>query len=418
MFLKSLELKNVRCFDHLFVDFDLAGGNNRKWSVILGENGTGKSTLLRSLALILAGSDALSEILGEPANWVKQGAEGATIKAKIETQNAEERELELVILAHDSVSDVISRSKESLLALNKALEHTTRSYFVAAYGSTRRLGASSLSGKFGSYRQPRARSVATLFDRNAELNPLESWAMTLDYRSGAEGIDTVASVLNDFLPELNFSHIDKEQGNLIFETPDGLVPLQQLSDGYQNVAAWVGDLLFQVTDIFDDYKQPLHTRGLLIIDEVDLHLHPKWQRRLLDFLDQRLPKMQLVITTHSVVTAQQAAPGSLHYLVRREQGITIEDFEGDPGKLLINQLLMTEAFGNATDESIRTEQKKNRYRELYANKSRSSAELKEMKDIEEALGQPQQVADEPVFLTDAQRKLLAKMQKTYGGDDS
>jgi hypothetical protein len=42
--------------------------------------------------------------------------------------------------------------------------------------------------------------------------------------------------------------------------------------------AWIGDLLYRVTEIFDDYKAPLKTRGLFLIDEVDLHLHPKWQR--------------------------------------------------------------------------------------------------------------------------------------------
>ena len=101
---------------------------------------------------------------------------------------------------------------------------------------------------------------------------------------------TVRKVLSDFLPELTFSKIDKKNRALLFKTEDGLVPLESLSDGYQNVAAWVGDLLYQITEIFDDYNNPLTVRGLLIIDEVDLHLHPKWQRILLDFLNTQLPR--------------------------------------------------------------------------------------------------------------------------------
>ncbi len=72
--------------------------------MILGENGTGKSTLLRSLALVLAGSDALAEVLGDPSIWVvRHGAELAVIRAKVETQNAKERVLELSISRSDSV---------------------------------------------------------------------------------------------------------------------------------------------------------------------------------------------------------------------------------------------------------------------------------------------------------------------------
>ena len=66
MFLTQLNLQNVRCFKSLEIDFDLEGGNNRKWTVILGENGTGKSTVLRSMALLLAGSEALLDLLDKP----------------------------------------------------------------------------------------------------------------------------------------------------------------------------------------------------------------------------------------------------------------------------------------------------------------------------------------------------------------
>jgi predicted ATP-binding protein involved in virulence len=99
--------------------------------------------------------------------------------------------------------------------------------------------------------------------------------MDLDYRLNRVGLRTVTDTLSDFLPEMAFSRIDKDKRELIFKTPDGEVPLQHLSDGYQNVAAWVGDLLYRLSQVFEDYKNPLGARGLLLIDEVDLHLHPK-----------------------------------------------------------------------------------------------------------------------------------------------
>ena len=116
---------------------------------------------------------------------------------------------------------------------------------------------------------------------------------------------------------------------------------------------------FEITEIFEDYNSPLHARGLLIIDEVDLHLHPKWQRTLLDFLEAQLPNMQLVITTHSVVTAQQTPENALLYCARKEKSAPdIVAFDGDPGTLLLHQLMVTEAIGNLSGESVRIEQDK------------------------------------------------------------
>ena len=54
----------------------------------------------------------------------------------------------------------------------------------------------------------------------------------------------------------------------MFDTADGPVSLDDLSDGYQNVAAWVGDLLYRTTGAFDDFSNPLATRGLLLLDEI------------------------------------------------------------------------------------------------------------------------------------------------------
>lgn len=96
---------------------------------------------------------------------------------------------------------------------------------------------------------------------------------------------------------------------MIFKTPEGEVPLDDLSDGYQNVAVWVGDLLYRITSTFGDYKSPLKARGVLLIDEIDLHLHTKWQRSLLSFLKNKLPNFQLIVTTHSPMVAQQADDG-------------------------------------------------------------------------------------------------------------
>lgn len=410
MFFKSLKLSNIRCFREAYIDFDLPGGDNRKWTVFTGENGTGKSTILKSIALIMAGSDALPELIGDPNTWISEGAQSGEIIAEIETASGKQREIKLLINRGEGLSKLIKRSSKSLGPLNDALEHTTRSYLTIGFGSSRRLGLASLSSHSSSnHINPRSQSMASLFDPTATLNPLESWAMQIDYTTDGVGLETIRNILTDFLPEMRFSRIDKQNETLIFETDDGEVPLRALSDGYQSVAAWVGDLLYQITNIFGDYKDPLSARGLLIIDEVDLHLHPKWQRRLLDFLDTQLPRMQLIVTTHSVVTAQQAPLGALHYCIRRDGHPVVEKFDIDPGDLLLNQLVATEAFGQMSDESLQVEVAKSEYREIQRKGEKSEQDYARLEALSSSLSQRPEDKDAGVVLNREQQKLMEKI---------
>jgi len=195
------------------------------------------------------------------------------------------------------------------------------------------------------------------------------------------------------------------------------VPLGRLSDGYQNVAAWVGDLLYQITEVFGDREKPLHARGLLIIDEIDLHLHPRWQRRLLDFLDDQLPNMQLLVTTHSVVTAQQTPEDALFYCIRRDDNAPeIIAFEGDPGKLLLNQLIVTEAFGRISDESRGLVADKARYRQLHRQKQKTKDDRVEMAAIAERVGQAPEDPGESLVLNERQRELMARILERHEGE--
>jgi len=385
MFLKRVRLKNVRCFKDIELDFH-EGNGGRKSTVLLGENGTGKSTLLKAIALVTGGSDALSDLVGEPDDWLRYGSDLCEIEGVLVTAEGEERRISIVINSGDSRRDVLIKNDKSLELINKAIQHSTRNYFVAGYGASRRLSTRrGMQTKTSAYYSPRAESVATIFDPEATLNPLESWAMDLDYMEGIKGIDTVRKVLNDFLPGAAFSHIDKERGRLMFKTVDGVVPLMFLSDGYQCVSAWIGDLLYRITDTFEDYRSPLKARGLLLIDEVDLHLHPTWQRQLISFLAKKLPNFQIVITTHSPMTAQQAGPMELHTLHREAGRISVHQFEGNPRNLLVSQLLMTDVFGLDTDESLEVEEKKNRYRKLRDKKDISKREKTEMKNLTDYL---------------------------------
>lgn len=408
MFLKEIRLKNFKCITDLSLSFEKGNADIRKWTIILGENGTGKSNLLKAIALITSGSNALGELLGNTDSWIRNNEPFCSIEAVLQTKKGEERPITLRLNRGDHLSNIISNNRESLQLIDEALEYTERTYFVVAYGASRRLSGDAM-GSFEKSRSHRSGSVRNLFDGNASLNPLTAWVIDLDYRMGNEGLSVVATALNDFLPGITFSHIDKERKQLFFNTVDGAVPLEQLSDGYQNMAAWIGDLLYRITETFKDYKEPMKARGLLLIDEVDLHLHPKWQRRLIDFIGQKLPNFQVIATTHSPLTAQQADAGELYALRRNNNGfIELLPFVGAPRQLLVNQLLMSPVFGLETDESLEVQKAKEIYNKHKAGKGKANAVSK--KELESA----KKVLDEKLptrNLALASKKEIALLEK-------
>jgi len=187
---------------------------------------------------------------------------------------------------------------------------------------------------------------------------------------------------------MEFARIDRQKRQIIFKTVDGEVPLGQLSDGYQNMAAWCGDLLYRITETFPDRKDPLETRGVLLIDELDLHLHPVWRRQLVDFLSSALPNFQFIATTHSALTAQQSGEGEL-YVIRREgtkHRPTLVPFIGEPRKMMLHQLLMSPMFGLATMDSVEVEQARTVVRRLSTKKSAlTAAEAKRLQSMRTVL---------------------------------
>jgi hypothetical protein len=276
--------------------------------------------------------------------------------------------------------DLLKLNDDSLMELDKALIRTSRNYFVAGYGASRRHNS---NAEFSSSKErfkisDRVASIYTLFNSDAQLNSLSSWAMNLDYRSGGTEINVIKNTLNYFLEGFKYHSIDKKNRTILFSEGKNLLKLESLSDGYQNMAAWVGDLLFRLTEIFNDYKSPLKARGVLLIDEIDLHLHPRWQRKLLDFINTKLPNMQVIATTHSPLTAQQASEGELFALKKENGKVTLVPFIGNPQALLLHQMLMSPVFGLETDESFEVQKQKEKYKVL---KSKSNRTVKEKKEL-------------------------------------
>lgn len=389
MYLVDLELTNVRAIRHMSLDFRSTKPNEktRRWTVLLGENGCGKSTVLKSIALLLAGSEALPDLLGAPDQWIHNDAKKATISATICTAEGEERTLTLILNRGDGRDTVIKRNSTGLRQLDAALRKADRNYFIAGYGAFRRPPDTTRRSSIGSSReQGRAAQLGSMFSLGHELVSLEQWAMDLDYVVGTEGSSIIKEALGKLMPGMHFKGIDKRKRAVVMGTADGDVPLGQLSEGYQAMAAWAGDLLFRMTETFKDRKDPLAARGVMLIDEMDIHLHPVWKRNLVDFLDNAFPNLQIIATTHSPLSIQQCGEGELFVVRRETAGPTLVPFAGDPSRLRLSELFLSPLIGLQTLDSPKVAALREEARTIELKAGfKSALEVAKLRSIQEQL---------------------------------
>ncbi len=172
-----------------------------------------------------------------------------------------------------------------------------------------------------------------LVDAVQVLEDLDHLSLRKDERASSlyRGIkDAVAQILPDVDdPERIHVHGPALPGRtgaptgVWIETYSGQVPLASLSVGYQTMFAWTVDLAWRMAEHHKDSADPLREPAIVLIDELDLHLHPKWQRRVRRDLSAVFPQVQFIVTTHSPVLAQT-------YL---DTNIQIVEREGDHAKI-------------------------------------------------------------------------------------
>ena len=150
-------------------------------------------------------------------------------------------------------------------------------------------------------------------------------------RGIVEKTATIASEVTEGYP-IRFVRVDEDDDGLFpqFETPDGLVPLNVLSQGTQSLIQWLARLLIDMAEYYD-YPEDIEQRpGTLIIDEIDAHLHPSWQRRIIPTLTSHFPNLQIFCSTHSPLMLAGLEAGQVQLLDRGEDGrVTVSRNERD-----------------------------------------------------------------------------------------
>jgi energy-coupling factor transporter ATP-binding protein EcfA2 len=414
VYLKKIRLQNIKCFEDVTLEFPHTDGDYSGWSVILGENGLGKSTIVRAMAELVMESHASSWIHDD--DWVSSRAEEGLLEAVFVGTRFDDPELRG---AGSERAPTVGLPKKLWMRADfehfpwerdsrthRAKKENTPGWLACGYGPFRRLEWRPPAFQLAPYQLP---FVTIQSDAAGIAEPIawlkSVYARSLDKKvAGSEvfqqTLPVVENIVNQLLPVgVRIKDISTER--VLFETVEGVESEAiQLSDGYRSFLALALDLLmhtFNATRRFFDYVAEnketgaisILAEGIVLIDEADAHMHPSWQRELGERLRQVFPKIQFIVTTHSPFIAQEASDGGLFVLRRNEKGtVDVEKFEESVRGWTATQILTSPLFGLHSTRSVEMESLVRRNTELLTKQNAgklSSAEKRELAEIKTAL---------------------------------
>jgi predicted ATP-binding protein involved in virulence len=163
--------------------------------------------------------------------------------------------------------------------------------------------------------------------------------------------------------------------------------VRQLGYGYQTLITWVADLASRMAERYPESKTPLAEPAVVLVDEIDLHLHPKWQRKLISFLTERFPNTQFIATAHSPLVVQAAAEANLAVLRREGDHVVIDNDLGGIRNLRVDQILTSDLFGLETARPPQIEALLRERQSLLAKPKQTAADKRRLEELEAQMGE-------------------------------
>lgn len=330
MYLKSLALKNYRGYEQLDIDF------NPEYSILVGVNGAGKSSILDAAAIALgsyiAGFDGIpSNSITEEDAHRKMYELGSRIEAeeqypiKIDAVcDIEGQEVPWSRSLHGKDGRTHIREAKPIMEYGRRLQNKVRKgdqtiiLPLIAYYGTERL--------YMQKKQKRVSSEEIRFTRTAGyIDCLNSASNDKRMMHWFEQMTAIQIQENKTVPELeavkramgkcfsgsshpdriaDFNYMIKSHEieiTYLSETGKEKLPMKMLSDGLKITISMVADIAYRMAVLNPQLLNNVleETPGIVLIDEVDMHLHPEWQRRIINDLHYIFPKVQFIVTTHS-----------------------------------------------------------------------------------------------------------------------
>ena len=322
MYIDTIRLENIRGFRELKFSFDRGQGQYAGWTVLTGDNGSGKSTVLKAMALLLVGASTRFRLESRLNSYRSQGPKNGIVE--LHSTNTGTTTITTLTIHTDGCTEV----KREPIFSERTLEAPAVK-FSCGYGPFRRVsGHTESASELMSAQQ--SRCFATLFSESASLAESANWLRELNYKSlenrpkEKKSLELVLEVIQDeFLPnQITVDRVDSD-GLWLKDRQGNLLSWADMSDGYRAALALLTDILRHMINAYspddltgrdDEGRLFLKPAGVVLIDEIDAHLHPEWQREIGFWLKRHFPNIQFIVTSHSPLICQAADPNGLFVL--------------------------------------------------------------------------------------------------------
>ena len=388
----KLRFTNVGPFDEVDFEFD------EQVNVFVGPNNSGKSTALMVLADVvvlpfvfpqkLARAQEADGVVdfngGELTGWFPRSYSDDELTSTVELVQAAGYTLFVPALrwSSDFKAEGPLPKKPESNPVQTTVDQTARytaaqSVYVSEWSKRNKLAVTSAS----------VVSDEAVIQKIIELDYKAYRLNDPTIRKIVDAIATMASEITEGFP-IQFFGVGEDDGlYLQFQTPDGDVPLNVLSQGTQSIIQWLAHLFIGYAEYYD-YPANLEEKpGILIIDEIDAHLHPSWQRRIIPTLTKYFPNLQIFCSTHSPLMLAGLKAGQVQLLKRDDKGkVTVSRNEDhivgwSADEILRNFLDLSSPTDLPTAEHL------NRLQELRRKESLSVKEAEELELLRHTVNQ-------------------------------
>ncbi len=425
MHVRQIRIRNIRSLKE--VNWEVSASKTAGWHVIVGDNGSGKSSFLRSIALAMIGPKDAASLRLAWEDWLRKDQSVGFIELGIDWDRTHDKfamrgPTPRTPPLHLGVS--FTRRKRRLRPVDlKATRASVeprrhvwgvgKGWFCAAYGPYRRLTGGDPTYDRLFYKFPKLARYISIFEERVALTECIEWLQSLKFEQlestgrprpeeGALG-PTLLPAIFGFVNQPGFlpfqAHLQEITSKEVYfvDGSQNQVRIEDLSDGYRSILSMTFELIRQLATTFGparvfDPNDPTKViaPGVVLIDEIDVHLHPTWQRKVGLFFRQHFPNIQFIVSTHSPLICQAADIGTVYLLPRPGEDHGGGMVRGSRlERLLYGNVLDaygTEVFGPDISRSEEGKAKQNRLAYLNVKETRQGLTDQERKEQERLRG--------------------------------
>jgi predicted ATP-binding protein involved in virulence len=390
---QRVKIQHIKCFEDVEIKFDPSGNTG----LIIGTNGKGKSTILQLISLGLRGVSNVPFTYSWKEVVKKNHERGSFEIDGLYDNNPIHLKFEI-----DGKDDSITCNEGS-----DQLKSLRDTFMLLAYGVNR------------SYKLEETKPykdiepIATLFGENGYLKHIK---ISTTYEYVKQNFETIQALVNKVLEKADgedkviLTHYDST--SFYFKTPSNpkdAIPIEALSEGFKSTLVWLFDAIIRIVERGGSLENAADVTGIILLDEIDLHLHPSWQRTILESVETLFPNIQFIVTSHSPFVVQSAKKECLIALETEKDSGNVVAVDKDITSELSYSAIVDELFNISFPFSREIEQEMDKFREM-ANALRDNKPIDEKKFKKLVL----EIASKGVELEGIMRRELMTLKRRTG----